>query len=655
MNDDANNLGPAVERVTWRESSFLRGLAFVFFVALVIQYGIWRAVAARPLGGSAGQWLFSIAYAAAEILVVLAVLRSMSLLRHRVRRSGEANAHEGWWSHRAEGAPLVDVFIPTYNEPAEVVEKSLAGARQQEFPRVRVWLLDDGDRPAMRALAARYGVQYLARPAHRREHAKAGNLNHALEAARGCGDVAEFVAVLDCDFVAQPHFVSRALALMADETVGLVQTPQLFFNADPIQAAFPRPGCVADEFRYGYDVLHLAQDARGGAYCRGTSFIVRMAALAEISDFPTGSVCEDVLTSQRLRLAGWRTVYLDERLSFGLAPENLGEFIGQRRRWGIGFAQVARSGWSASAGSSLVDRLAAFEAQIRWPYTVALQVFLFSVPGFYWFGGLAPYAANSWGMLLHALPIVLFYRGYITLLSEGRSLPVFRDASMMTSAPALVLGMLRGLWRPRGHAFGVTRKGVKRTGTIVHWRVVLVLALLLAATVGGVVWHSLTGAWSPASSSLDGAMALWSAYVAAVALVAIVICVERPNRRGEARMRGHHTTAILEVDGVAHQATVEDISCTGVRLLVPGARLRPEMATGLTVAGSSERWPAVIVRPAGGESWGMRFELAPGERCSLIQAVISSSFVRPVQSGRFFAAWASVLQRLLAPLRPTRQ
>lgn len=67
---------------------------------------------------------------------------------------------------------------------------------------------------------------------------------------------------MDSDFVAQPRLVSRTLALMKHATVGLVQTPQLFFNLDPIQAAFPKSVPLADEFRFSYDTVQPAQDAR---------------------------------------------------------------------------------------------------------------------------------------------------------------------------------------------------------------------------------------------------------------------------------------------------------------------------------------------------------------------------------------------------------
>ena len=57
----------------------------------------------------------------------------------------------------------VDVFIPTYNESVELVRKTLLAARAMDYPH-KTWLLDDGHRPEMQALARQLGCEYLARP-----------------------------------------------------------------------------------------------------------------------------------------------------------------------------------------------------------------------------------------------------------------------------------------------------------------------------------------------------------------------------------------------------------------------------------------------------------------------------------------------------------
>src|SRR5690606_14731379 len=104
------------------------------------------------------------------------------------------------------------------------VEATVAAATRLRGARVRVALLDDGDRPEMARLAKRLGARYIRRDEH--VHAKAGNINHAL----GLTD-APFVLVLDCDHVPYPHMLERMLPAFADERVAFVQSPQYYANS----------------------------------------------------------------------------------------------------------------------------------------------------------------------------------------------------------------------------------------------------------------------------------------------------------------------------------------------------------------------------------------------------------------------------------------
>src|SRR5436309_6778518 len=68
----------------------------------------------------------------------------------------------------------VDVYIPVYKEPPEIVDLTVAAAKGMRGAEVRVWVLDDGDDDDMRDLAARQGVGYIRRDEH--SGANAGNI-----------------------------------------------------------------------------------------------------------------------------------------------------------------------------------------------------------------------------------------------------------------------------------------------------------------------------------------------------------------------------------------------------------------------------------------------------------------------------------------------
>ena len=77
--------------------------------------------------------------------------------------------------------PDVDVLIPTYNEPLDVVRYTALGALNMDWPvdKLHVYILDDGRRQEFEEFASDAGIGYRSRPDNR--YAKAGNINAALK------------------------------------------------------------------------------------------------------------------------------------------------------------------------------------------------------------------------------------------------------------------------------------------------------------------------------------------------------------------------------------------------------------------------------------------------------------------------------------------
>jgi cellulose synthase (UDP-forming) len=219
----------------------------------------------------------------------------------------------------------VDVFIPTYNEPREIVEPTLAAAMRLHGHDVHVALLDDGGRPEMAELADRYGARCIQRPEH--HGAKAGNINWALERTD-----APFIAVLDCDHVPAPEFVEACLAEFDDPRVALVQTPQYYANW--------RDGGVAaaswSQQSLFFGTIAVGRDRLGAMFCCGTNMMLRREALEDVGGFPDESLTEDFELSIYLHQRRWATRYLPDVLASGLAPEDASSYVSQQLRWARG-------------------------------------------------------------------------------------------------------------------------------------------------------------------------------------------------------------------------------------------------------------------------------------------------------------------------------
>jgi cellulose synthase (UDP-forming) len=240
-----------------------------------------------------------------------------------------------WWTcgnerirePRAPTRPVaVDVLIPRYDEAPEIVDLTLAAAAGLRGDDVRVWLLDDGDDDEMRTLAERHGVGYLRRPVH--NHAKAGNVNHALEHVD-----APYVAIVDCDHVVDPDFLQATLGhFEEDERLAFVQTPQYYANGD--QPGVPGAAWAQQTLFFG--AIARGKDGLGATFCCGTNVVFRRAALDEVGGFPTHSVTEDFELSLELHERGWSTAYLPKVLARGLGPEDMGSYVTQQLRWARG-------------------------------------------------------------------------------------------------------------------------------------------------------------------------------------------------------------------------------------------------------------------------------------------------------------------------------
>lgn len=547
-----------------RDDTRVRVVMFGICIALGWRYIVWRfAVSIPPFSLDAeaiSSWLFALLEAATTVSSTLAFV-----MLSRVRnRSAEADRHVGWW--RAGEPPQVDVLIATYNEDEAILTRTIVGALGIDHPRLRVWVLDDGKRDWLVELCALKGCHYVRRPDNR--HAKAGNINHALKHLAGLERLPDFVIVLDADFVPHSDFVSRALALFHDNSVGLVQTPQHFFNPDPIQANLRISHAYPDEQRFFFDHLMASRDAWGIAFCCGTSSMMRWKGLEAIGGFPTDSVTEDFLVTVRLKEQGWRTVYLNERLSDGLAPEGLKEYVTQRGRWCLGLIQIVRgpTGPFSNSRLSVMDRVGLIDSFLYWATTFPFRLFCFLAPIIYWWAGISVVNATAPDVISYFLPYFAAVMIALNWTTRGQVVPLLNDVSQMLTMFEIIHAVVLGLLKPTGHKFKVTAKGGQRDRTTVQWGMLRRFGLLAATTAGGMA-YSMLADYAVDGGAGDGKaiVLFWSFYNLVALGLAMAVCVELPRYRQDERFWTDEQAGI-EMDGRTRRVRVLDISVSGMRV-----------------------------------------------------------------------------------------
>jgi cellulose synthase (UDP-forming) len=556
--------------------------------ALMAQYAWWRTTDTLPAPAYTFEYVLALIFLAAELIGIVTAALSLLFLTRTRDRSPDADANSGWLSAQAQ-PPSIDVLICSYNEEREILERTIVGALGMDYPSFRVWMLDDSRRGWVKTLCAELGCRYLSRSDN--AHAKAGNINHALKHIAELPDPPEFVSILDADFVPTPQFLKRAMSLFRDSTIGVVQTPQHFVNPDPIQINLGATKFWPDEQRFFFDIVLPAKDAWSAAFCCGTSSIVRMAPLMEIGGFPTDSVTEDYLLSLRLKERGFLTAYLNEPLTYGLAPEGLKEYITQRSRWCLGFMQIARGrSGPLSFGSPLafIDRLSLTEVFLNWTAVPLSRAIGLIIPPVSLAFGLHPFHASLYDLATRFLPYFLWSGLVMSWLSGGKVMPILFDVSQIIVMPQILKAAVFGLARPEGQKFQVTAKGGDRNQGFVEWTVMRPFVILIVLSLAAVLWAFYVNGGSNEIHYSSPALA-WTWYNLIVLVVLCFVCVERPRHRAAERFASRELVSVKTADRT-QLMQLADVSITGARIfgVPPGAPGSPSRSSCQTFASQQQ-------------------------------------------------------------------
>jgi cellulose synthase (UDP-forming) len=299
-----------------------KGFWRVLFLALssfiVLRYFLWRSLYTLEYQG-----LFSFAGSitlfAAEVYGGLMFFFSAFVnIRPLQRRSIPLPDLVELW-------PSVDVIIPSYNEPVELVKITLTAACNIDYPenKLRIYLLDDGAteqklnagnhqtrsmarqrQQYLQELCADLNIHYLSRKDN--SSAKAGNMNAALAHISG-----ELILVLDADHAPAVDILKKTVgSFIQDEKIFLVQTPHFFINPDPLEKNLNLFQRMPAENLMFYGAIQLGLDFWQSSFFCGSAAILRRKAIDELGGFKGKTITEDSETALLLHSRGWKSQYL---------------------------------------------------------------------------------------------------------------------------------------------------------------------------------------------------------------------------------------------------------------------------------------------------------------------------------------------------------
>jgi cellulose synthase (UDP-forming) len=542
--------------------------------------------------------------------------------------------------------PRIAVLIPTYNEGPEILVPTVAAATALE-PVHETWLLDDGNRPEVAELAAALGAHYLARPTH--EHAKAGNLNHAL----GVID-ADIIAVLDADHVAAPDFLTATIGYFGDARVALVQTPQDFYNVTSFEhGSGTSYGQPFHEQSLFYRLLQPGKNRWNAAFWCGTGALVRVSALREVGGAATDTITEDIHTTIRLHRRGWKTVYHNEVLARGLAADDAAQYQLQRNRWGTGAMQVLRVENPLFApGLTLGQRLAYAATLLGWFDSWRTLGFLL-LPPLVLLTGQIPIIADGATFAVAFITTYLFQQAALYLLGRGAYRPVLSIIFDLVRMPPNFMATLT-LFSARTPAFRVTPKG--RVGSErgrVEAPSMLRLSLAVSFVAATVYSLHLVGLFRVGYASEWAALGAFGWLSFNVALVWIAMRRIRSARFATQRRSAVRFAIDLPgwIDG--QEASVQDVSVGGTLIATVEPLVEREahlVSFGLPGVTAS-LWARIrSTRRAASGEYHYALEFEPGQyaaRGALARAIFAGRY--PV-AGTVRTPWPEMLRREIGGL-----
>jgi cellulose synthase (UDP-forming) len=357
--------------------------------------------------------------------------------------------------------PHIDVLVPTYNEPLEIVRYTALGALNIDWPteKLHVYILDDGRRKEFEQFAFEAGVGYKIRPDN--FHAKAGNINTALKSLDS-----PYVAIFDCDHVPTRSFLQMTIGwFLRDRNLAMLQTPHHFYSPDPFERNLGQFRTIPNENELFYGIVQDGNDFWNATFFCGSCAVLRRTALDEIGGIAVETVTEDAHTSLRMQSNGWGTAYINIPQAAGLATERLSAHVGQRIRWARGMIQILRTDNPLFQSKlSFAQRLCYFNAMAHFMYALPRLIFL-TAPLIYLLLSHTNVPGYWAAILAYALPHLTLSNITNSRIQGEHRHSFWNEIYETVLSPYILLPTMLALINPKLGKFNVTAKGgiVKRS------------------------------------------------------------------------------------------------------------------------------------------------------------------------------------------------
>ncbi|HEX6549253.1 MAG TPA: glycosyltransferase [Gammaproteobacteria bacterium] len=236
--------------------------------------------------------------------------------------------------------PLVSIHVPAYNEPPDMLIRTLDALAALDYPKYEVLVIDNNtpDEQTWRPVAAhceKLGSRFRFFHVAPLAGFKAGALNFAL---RNTAAEAEVIAVIDSDYEVERRWLRDLVPLFNESNIAIVQAPQDYRDGE--ENAF-KAMCYA-EYRGFFYIGMITRNERNAIIQHGTMTMIRRSVLAQVSGWAEWSITEDAELGLRVFESGLEAAYIPRSYGRGLMPDTFLDYKKQRFRWAYGAIQILK-------------------------------------------------------------------------------------------------------------------------------------------------------------------------------------------------------------------------------------------------------------------------------------------------------------------------
>ena len=574
-----------------RTRSLKNRLWFLLYVFFNCVYLIWRLFFTLPLEYGIVSMVAGVALLVVEFLGMLeALVHYFNMHNLQILPVPQVPV---------ELYPDVDVFIATYNEPCDILFKTVNGCLHMDYPdksKVHIYLCDDGRRPEVRQLAAKMGVEYLDREDN--ANAKAGNLNNALKQTHS-----PLIVTFDADMIPSqaflmhtvPYFVAQELENEGKEEkdqkhMGFVQTPQAFYNPDLFQFNLFSEGRIPNEQDYFYRDIQVSRNKSNSVIYGGSNTVLSRRALEEAGGFYTGTITEDYATGILIQKKKYICYATNEVLASGLSPTDLKSLVNQRIRWARGvIASNRKMHVFLTPHLTIAQKMNYWASEWYW-YAPLKRLIYFMCPILYATFGYIVFKCTLWQVLLFWLP--MYVASNISLRMFSRNIRTTKWTSIYETVlfPFMLIPVLLETFGIHMKKFKVTKKGAVENERGKNLLYLIPFALLVVLSAIGIV-NCVRMIFE--SNNLGPIVVLFWLIVNLYTLtMSMFFLMGRDYLRSSERAL-LDSGCQLEVDGVSYPSRTTDVSETGIAVLCP-TPINLDEQDEITIHLSDSRYAATV-------------------------------------------------------------